>query len=216
MGQNFIELDGKHDYMLEVETNYNNVIKRFDTKNKEYFDALREFRDQYNKEYDAINAKANQIIYGNPEGKTDRKNRDRSDLYVQVVQRSQKYKNWRNFFTAIGAAAVIILIFQVTALFIDDRIIFVNETFDMVCHIILVTAAWSHLIFKSVIYLKSLKYTSASLPTKAERKWLKKYFNNINDIINAHAYLQVLVQREEYAEKYLNLLDRVTKGELYV
>lgn len=216
MGQNFIELDGKHDYMLEVETNYNNVIKRFDTKNKEYFDALREFRDQYHKEYDEINAKANQIIYGNPEGKTDRKHRDRSDLYVKVVQRSQKYKNWSNFLFTIGAAAVFILIFQVTALFIDDRIIFVNETFDMVCHIILVTAAWSHLIFKSVIYLKSLKYTSASLPTKAERKWLKKYFNNINDIINAHAYLQVLVQREEYAEKYLNLLDRVTKGELYV
>jgi hypothetical protein len=86
----------------------------------------------------------------------------------------------------------------------------------MVCHIILVTAAWSHLFFRSVIYLKSLKYISVSLPTKAERKWLKKYFNNINDIINAHAYLQVLVQREEYAEKYLNLLDSVTKGELYV
>lgn len=214
--QNILDLDGKHDHMLKVENLYNKVVERFDTKTKEYFDALRELRDQYHKEYDEINAKANQIIYGNPEGKTDRKHRDRSDLYVKVVQRSQKYKNWSNFLLAIGAAAVFILIFQTTRLFFDYNTVFVNDTFDMVSHIILVTAAWSHLFFRSVIYLKSLKYTSVSLPTKAERKWLKKYFNNINDIINAHAYLQVLVQREEYAEKYLNLLDSVTKGELYV
>lgn len=206
--QNFLDIDGKHDYMLEVETLYNNVIERFDTKNKEYFDALREFRDQYNKEYDAIDAKANQIIYGNPEGKTDRKNRDRSNLFVQVVQRSQKYKNWRNFFTAIGAAAVIILIFQVTRLFIDSNTVFVNEAFDMVCHIILVTAAWSGLLFDSAIFLKSFKYMFLPHNNKADRKWLKKYFHNIKDMINARAYMGVLVQREENIEKYLDCAER--------
>ena len=214
--QNILDLDGKHDYMLEVETLYNNVIKDFDTKNKEYFDALREFRDQYNKEYDAINAKANLIIYGNPEGKIDRKNRDKSDLYIKVVQRSQKYKNWRNFFTAIGAAAVIILIFRVTRLFIDSNTVFVNEAFDMVCHIILVTAAWSGLLFDSVIYSKSLKYMFLPHNNKADRKWLKKYFRNIKDMINARAYMEVLVQREEYVEKYLDLADRAIKGGLCV
>ena len=214
--QNILDLDGKHDYMLEVETLYNNVIKDFDTKNKEYFDALREFRDQYNKEYDAINAKANLIIYGNPEGKIDRKNGDKSDLYIKVVQRSQKYKNWRNFFTAIGAAAVIILIFRVTRLFIDSNTVFVNEAFDMVCHIILVTAAWSGLLFDSVIYSKSLKYMFLPHNNKADRKWLKKYFRNIKDMINARAYMEVLIQREEYVEEFLELADRAIKGGLYV
>lgn len=215
--QNILDLNGKHDHMLKVENIYNKVVERFDTKTKEYFDALRELRDQCHKEYDEINAKANQIIYGNPEGKMNRKNRDRSDLYIKIVQRSEKYKNWSNFLLAIGAAAVFILIFRVTALLIDARVIFVNEAFDMVCHIILVSAAWSLLIFNSTIQLKSFKYIFASpRSTKADRKWLKKYFNNINDIINACAYLDVLIQREEYAEKYLNLLDSVTKGELYV
>lgn len=214
--QNMLDLDGNHDYMLEVENLYNNVIKRFDTKNKEYFDALREFRDQYNKEYDVINAKANQIIFGNPEGKIDRKNRDRSDLYVKVVQRSKKYKNWSNFLLAIGAAAVFILIFQVTALFIDARTVFVNETFDTVCHVILISAAWSHLLFNSAILLKSFKYMFLSHNTKAERKWLKKYFRNIKDMINARAYMEVLIQREEYVEKFLDLADRAIKGGLCV
>ena len=53
-----------------------------------------------------------------------------------------------------------------------------------------------------------------SLPkTKAERKWLKKYFSNIKDIINARAYLDVLVQREEMVEKYLDLADRAISRE---
>lgn len=40
--QNIFELDGNHDYMVEAEARYNKVIKRFDTKTKDYFDALRE------------------------------------------------------------------------------------------------------------------------------------------------------------------------------
>lgn len=214
MEQNILDLDGKHDYMTNVEKEYNKVVKRFDTKNKEYFDALRELRDQYNKEYDEINAKSNQIIYGNPEGKMNRKNRDRSDLYIKVVRRSEKYKNWSNFLLAIGAAAVFILIFQVTTLFIDARAIFVNEAFDTVCHIILVSAAWSLLVFNSTIQLKSFKYMFTSpRSTRADRKWLKKYFSNIKDIINARAYLDVLVQREEMVEKYLDLADRAISRE---
>lgn len=217
MEQNILDLDGNHDYMTEVEKEYNKVVKRFDTKNKEYFDALRELRDRYNKEYGEINVKSNQIIYGNPEGKMNRKNRDRSDLYIRIVRRREKYKNWSNFLLSIGAAAVLILIFRVTALFIDARVIFVNEAFDMVCHAILVSAAWSHLIFNSTIQLKSFKYMFPSpRSTKADRKWLKKYFNNIKDIINARAYLDVLVQREEMVEKYLDLADRaISRDETY-
>lgn len=209
--------DKSFDYSLQVENEYNKVLKRFDLKTKEYFDALRELRDQYNKEYDEIDAKSNQIIYGNPEGKMNRKNRDRSDLYIKIVQRSEKYKNWSNFLLAIGAAAVFILIFRVTALLIDVRAIFVNEAFDMVCHVILVSAAWSLLIFNSTIQLKSFKYMFTSpRSTKADRKWLKKYFNNIKDIINARAYLDVLVQREEMVEKYLDLADRaISRDETY-
>lgn len=205
--------DKPFNYLLQVEKLYNKTVERFDFKTKDYFDALRELRDNYIKEYDALNAKSNQLIYGNPEGKLDRKNRDRSDLYIKVVQRSKKYKTWNNFFMAIGAAAVFILIFQVIRLFFDTGTIFVNEKFDMVCHIILITAAWSSLIFNSIIGLKSFKYISTSPHnSKAERKWLKQYFKNISDIIDARAYLEVLVQREEMVEKYINVSETYMKA----
>jgi hypothetical protein len=210
--------DKPFSYLLQVENEYNKVAKRFDIKTKEYFDALRELRNQYNKDYDALNAEANKLIYGNPEGKIERKHRDRSDLYVKVIKRSQKYKTWRNFFTAISAAAGFIALSHILFYLLKFRMPCASISFDMVSQMVVLTAAWAGVFFDGVILFKSFKYIGTGFPinTKAERKWLKKYFNNINDIINAHAYLQVLVQREEYAEKYLNLLDSVTKGELYV
>lgn len=209
--------DKPFNYLLQVENLYNKTVKRFDLKNKEYFDALRELRDNYNEDYNAIDVKANQLIYGNSEGKLDRKNRDRSDLYLKVVQRSEKYKTWNNFFIAIGAPAVIILIFQAIRLFFDIGTIFVNEKFDMVCHIILITTAWSSLIFNCIICLKSFKYISTSPHnSKAERKWLKKYFKNIRDIITAKNYLEILIEREEAVENYLDLAYRaIDRDETY-
>ena len=204
-----LDLHGKHfNYLLQVENEYNKVVKKFDTKNKDYFDALRELRDNYIKEYDAIEAKANQLIYGNPEGKLNRKYRDRSDLYVKVVQRSQKYKNWKNFFIAIGAAAVFIILVRAIVWPFNFGSRFIGNGFENFLHIVTITAAWSGFLFDSIIFFKSLKYwPTQPLNTRAERKWLKKYFQNIKDIIVARSYLEVLIQREEAIEKYINLGD---------
>lgn len=200
--------DKPFNYLLQVENEYNKVVKKFDTKNKDYFDALRELRDNYTKDYDAIDAKSNQIIYGNPESKLDRKYRDRSDLYIKVVQRSQKYKNWRNFFIAIGAAAVFIILVRAIVWPFNFGSRFIGNGFENFLHIVTITAAWSGLLFDSIIFFKSLKYWSTQpLNTRAERKWLKKYFRNIRDIIIAKGYLEVLIQREEAIEKYINLGD---------
>lgn len=200
--------DKPFNYLLQVENEYNKVVKRFDTKNKDYFDALRELRDTYTKDYDAIDAKANQLIYGNPEGKLDRKYRDRSDLYIKVVKRSQKYKNWRNFFIAIGAAAVFIILVRAIVWPFNFGSRFIGNGFENFLHIVTITAAWSGFLFDSIIFFKSLKYwPTQPLNARAERKWLKKYFHNIKDIIIAKAYLEVLIQREEAIEKYINLGD---------
>lgn len=207
--QNILDLDGKCDHMLKVESLYNKVVERFDTKTKEYFDALRELRDQYHKEYDAINAKANQIIYGNPEGKLDRKYRDRSDLYLKVVKRSQKYKNWDNFFKAIGAAAVFIILARGILWPFNFGSHSISNGFENLIHIVLLNMAWSGLFFNCSFFFKSLKYFTVPLSnTKEEKKWLEKYFKNIKDIINAKAFLEVLVQREENIEKYLDCAER--------
>ena len=196
--------DKPFDYLLKVENEYNKVVKRFDTKTKEYFDALRELRKQYNKDYDALNAEANKLIYGNPEGKFERKHRDRSDLYIKVVKRSQKYKKWNKFFTIIGDIAALILIVQILGRIFNFIPPFINNNFGL----IIMNVVWLGFLFNFIIELKSIKYASV-IPknTRAEKKWLKKYFESIRDIIGARAYLEVLVQREEAIEKYLNASD---------
>lgn len=198
--------DKPFNYLLQVENEYNKVAKRFDTKTKEYFDALRELRDNYNKDYDVLNAEANILIYGNAEGKLERKHRDRFDLYMKVVQRSQKYKNWKNFFIAIGIAAVFIILVQILFYLLNFRTPCASIGFEMFIMMVILTASLADVLFEGIIFFKSFKYIGTGLPnnTRAERKWLKKYFNSIKDIINAKFYLEVLVQREEAIEKCIN------------
>lgn len=205
-----LELHDKlFNYLLQVENEYNKVAKRFDLKTKEYFDALRELRNQYFKDYAAIEAEANKLIYGNPEGKLERKHRDRSGLYLKVVKRSQKYKTWRNFFTAIGAAAAFIALVQILFYLLKFRTPCASISFDMVSQMVVLTAAWAGVLFESVLFFKSFKYLgNVPANNKAERKWLKKYFDDIHSVIGARAYLDVLVQREENIEKYLECAER--------
>ena len=82
--------DKPFNYLLQVEEEYNKVVEKYKIRNKDYFDALRELKDEYNRQYNTLTANANLLIYGNHQGKIDRKNRDRSDLYIKVVRRSQK------------------------------------------------------------------------------------------------------------------------------
>lgn len=89
--------DKPFDYLLQVEKEYIKIVEKNKIRNEYYFNALRELRNKYNRQYYALTDKANLLIYGNPEGKLDRKNRDRTDLYLKVVKRSQKYKNWKTF-----------------------------------------------------------------------------------------------------------------------
>lgn len=200
--------DKNFNYLLQAENEYNKVVKRFPVKNKDYFDALRELRDTYAKEYNAIETKSNQLIYGNPEGKFDRKCRDRSALYMKVVQRSKKYKTWRNFFTAIGASAAFIILTQLVCYFLNIRIPFVSTGFETFRHIILLTAAWSGVFFEGSILFKSWNHIGMPpVNNKEEKKWLKKYFKSIDGLIGARVYLEVLIQREEAIEKYINLGD---------
>ena len=71
--------DKPFNYLLQVEEEYNKVVEKYKIRNKDYFDALRELKDEYNKQYNTLTAKSNLLIYGNHQGKIDRKNRDRSD-----------------------------------------------------------------------------------------------------------------------------------------
>ena len=204
--------DESFNYLLQVEKEYNKIVEKYKIRNKDYFDALRELKDEYNRQYNTLTTKSNLLIYGNPEGKIDRKNRDRTDLYIKVVRRSQKYKNWKNFFTAIGAAASFILIVKVLfVLFFKSC--FISNSFELFTYVLTFIVAYVNVFFDSLFCFSTLKY-SAHHPknTRAEKKWLKKYIRSIKDIIEAKNYLGVLVEKEEAIEKFINTSDAYLKA----
>lgn len=204
--------DKPFDYLLQVEKEYNKIVEKYKIRNEYYFNALRELRNKYNRQYDALTAKANILTYGNPEGKVDRKNGDRSDLYIKVLRRSQEYKNWKNFFTAIGIAASFILIAKVLfVLFFKSP--FISNSFELFTYVLTFIIGYVSVFFDSLFCFKALKY-SAHHPkkTREEKKWLKKYFRSIKDIIRAKNYLEVLVEKEETIEKFINTSDAYLKA----
>ena len=204
--------DKPFDYLLQVENEYNKIVEKYKIRNKDYFDALRELKDEYNRQYNTLTTKSNLLIYGNHQGKIDRKNRDRTDLYIKVVRRSQKYKNWKNFFTAIGVATSFILI--VKALFVlFFKSCFFSNSFELFTYVFTFIIAYVSVFSDSLFCFKSLKY-SAHHPknTRVENKWLKKYFRSIKDIIEAKKYLEILVEKEEAIEKFINTSDVYLKA----
>ena len=204
--------DKPFNYLSQVEKEYNEIVEKYKIRNKDYFDALRELKDEYNRQYNTLTTKSNLLIYGNPEGKLDRKNRDRSDLYIKVVRRSQKYKNWKNFFTAIGIAASFILIAKgLFGLFF--KLSFISNSFELFTYMFTFIIGYVSVSFDSLFCFKTLKY-SACHPknTRAEKKWLKKYFRSIKDIFRAKNYLELLVEKEEAIEKFINTSDVYLKA----
>lgn len=204
--------DKPFDYLLQVENEYNKIVEKYKIRNVYYFNALREFRNEYIKQYDVLTTKSNLLIYGNPEGKVDRKNRDRSDLYIKVIRRSQKYKNWKNFFKAIGIAASFILIVKILfVLFFKSP--FISNSFELFTYVFTFIISYVSVFFDSLFCFKSLKYLSCyPKNTRAEKKWLKKYLRSIKDIIRAKNYLEVLVEKEEAIEKFINTSDVYLKA----
>lgn len=204
--------DKPFDYLLQVENEYNKIVEKYKIRNEYYFNALREFKNEYIRQYDALTAKANILTYGNPEGKVDRKNRNRADLYIKVLRRSQEYKNWKNFFTAIGIAALFILIVKsLFVLFFKSP--FISNSFELFTYVLTFIIGYVSVFFDSLLCFKTLKY-SAHHPkkTRAEKKWLKKYFRSIKDIIRAKNCLEILVEKEETIEKFINTSDAYLKA----
>lgn len=204
--------DKPFDYLLQVEKEYNKIVEKYKIRNEYYFNALRELRNKYNRQYDALTTKSNLLIYGNPEGKVDRKNRDRSDLYIKVLRRSQKYKNWKNFFTAIEVAALFILMAKgLFGLFFKSP--FISNSFELFTYVFTFVIGYVSVFFDSFFCFSTLKY-SAHYPknTRAEKRWLKKYFRSIKDIIRAKNYLEILVEKEEAIEKFINTSDVYLKA----
>ena len=203
--------DKPFNYLLQVEKEYNEIVEKYKIRNEYYFNALRELRNEYNRQYDALTAKSNLFVYGNSEGKVDRKNRDRSDLYIKVLRRSQKYKNWKNFFTAVWVSTSSILVIKgLFGLFFKSC--FIGNSFELFTYVLTFIIAYISTFFDSLLCFKSFKYSSNSPKrTRAEKKWLKKYFRSIKNIIEAKKYLELLVEKEEAIEKFINASDAYLK-----
>ena len=204
--------DKPFNYLSQVENEYNKIVEKYKTRSVYYFNALREFRNEYIRQYNTLTTKSNLLIYGNHQGKIDRKNRDRSDLYIKVLRRSQKYKNWKNFFTAIGVAASFILIAKgLFGLFFKSC--FISNSFELFTYILTFIVAYASVSFDSLFCFKSIKYSSCyPKNTREEKRWLKKYIRSIKGIIEAKKYLEILVEKEEAIEKFINTSDVYLKA----
>ena len=204
--------DKPFNYLLQVEKEYNEIVEKYKIRNEYYFNALREFRNEYIRQYDALTTKSNLIVYGNPEGKVDRKNRDRSDLCIKVLRRSQKYKNWKNFFTAVGVSTSFILIVKVLFMLLFKSS-FISNSFELFTYVLTFVIAYISTFFDSLFCFKSFKYSSCyPKNTRAEKRWLKKYIRSIKGIIEAKKYLELLVEKEEAIEKFINTSDVYLKA----
>lgn len=90
---------------------------------------------------------------------------------------------------------------------------FISNNFELFTYVLTFIIGYVSVFFDFLFCFKTLKY-SAHHPkkTRAEKKWLKKYFRSIKDIIRAKNYLEILVEKEEAIEKFINTSDVYLKA----
>lgn len=204
-----------HDYMLDIANQYGNLANLYEEKTPEFFADIKKFEEDWNARYKATREKANSIIYGNKEGRKaiekDRNFRDRSDLYMKVVQRNPKYKNWINFSIAIVACALIMEIVGLINCYCIQ--IFPRYTEDLRAFFLLgwlgITIYW---MLPTTYNVKSLKYDTRfkrfTKRSRADNRWLKKYFKNAINMINAQDYLHYIAAYEKDVEARFEVIDK--------
>lgn len=201
-----------HDYVNDFHKEWYPISKQYEKRTPEYFDEVRKFKKYWSERWEATEKKSKLIVYGfEEEPKRSRHERDRSDLYLKIVKRNPKYKNWQNFgFTLISTT----LIMQIVALFNGffqflpgTQHEFIPRAFTLISYISL-GIYW----FPSVFFgIKSMKYYPKKIKggykrTRKDSKWLNAYFASCTNLINTGLYVDTFFDAELEIEKEIKLI----------
>lgn len=206
-----------HDYVNDFHKEWSPISKQYEKRTPEYFDEVRKFKEYWNERWEATEKKSNLIVYGFEEKpKRSRHERDRSDLYLKIVKRNPKYKNWQNFGFALISTT---LIMQIVALFNGffqflpgiqhDPFI---RAFTLLSYVAL-GIYWFPSVFSGI---KSMKYYSKKMKggykrTRKDSKWLNAYFASVVSLINTKLYVDTFLDFELELEKEIKLIDDYNK-----
>lgn len=206
-----------HDYVNDFHKEWSPISKQYEKRTPEYFDEVRKFKEYWNERWEATKKKSNLIVYGFEEKpKRSRHERDRSDLYLKIVKRNPKYKNWQNFGFALISTT---LIMQIVALFNGffhflpgiqhDPFI---RAFTLLSYVAL-GIYWFPSVFSGI---KSMKYYSKKMKggykrTRKDSKWLNAYFASVVSLINTKLYVDTFFDFELELEKEIKLIDDYNK-----
>ena len=206
-----------HDYVSDFHKEYHTISEQYEKRTPEYFDEVRKLKEYWNERWEATEKKSNLIVYGFEEKpKRSRHERDRSDLYLKIVKRNPKYKNWQNFGFALISTT---LIMQIVALF--------NGFFHFLPGIQYKPFIWEFTLisyislgiywFPSTFFeIKATKYYSKRMKggykrTRKDDKWLKAYFASSLNLINTKLYVDTFLDAELELEKEIKLIDDYNK-----
>lgn len=206
-----------HDYVNDFHKEWSPISNQYEKRTPEYFDEVRKFKKYWSERWEATEKKSKLIVYGFEEKpKRSRHERDRSDLYLKIVKRNPKYKNWQNFGFALISTT---LIMQIVALFngffhflpnIQHE--YFSRAFTLISYISL-GIYW----FPSVFFeIKSMKYYPKKIKggykrTRKDSKWLNAYFASWVNLINTKLYVDTFFDFELELEKEIKLIDDYNK-----
>ena len=201
-----------HDYVNDFHKEWSPISKQYEKRTPEYFDEVRKFKKYWSERWEATEKKSNLIIYGFEEKpKRSRHERDRSDLYLKIVKRNPKYKNWQNFGFALISTT---LIMQIVALFNGffhflpgTQHEFISRAFTLISYISL-GIYWFPSVFSGI---KSMKYYPKKIKggykrTRKDSKWLNAYFASCMNLINTKLYVDTFLDSELEIEKEIKLI----------
>lgn len=206
-----------HDYVNDFHKEWHSISEQYEKRTPEYFDEVRKFKEYWNERMEATEKKSKLIVYGfEEEPKRSHHERDRSDLYLKIVKRNPKYKNWQNFGFALILTA---LIMQLAALFnyffhflpgIQHEPFI--RTFTLISYVALGIYWFPSIFFE----IKATKYYANKLEgrykrTRKDSKWLSAYFASCMNLINTGLYVDIFFDAELEIEKEIKLIDDYNK-----
>lgn len=201
-----------HDYVNDFYKEWFSISKQYEKRTPEYFDEVRKFKKYWSERFEATEKKSNLIVYGFEEKpKRSRHERDRSDLYMKIIERNPEYKNWQNLGFALISTTLIMQIVALFNYFFHFLPVIQCKPFILAFTLISYISLgiyWFSSVFSGI---KSMKYYPKKMKggykrTRKDSKWLNAYFASWMNLINTKLYVDAFLDYELEIEKEIKLI----------
>lgn len=206
-----------HDYVNDFHKEWHSISEQYEKRTPEYFDEVRKFKKYWSERWEATEKKSKLIIYGfEEEPKRSRHERDRSDLYLKIVKRNPKYKNWQNFGFALVSTTLIMQIVALFNYFFHFLPAIQHESYARVFTLISYIPLGIYWFPPLFFGIKAMKYLPKKMEgrykrTRKDGKWLNAYFASSLNLINTKLYVDTFFDYELELEKEIKLIDDYNK-----